>query len=68
MLNLASFGTDEQRLFTQAGIIGLRQLLALDRETLGTRLERSAQTLGMTSPSDITVDGWFAQARTLEEE
>lgn len=68
LLNLAGFGADEQRLFTQAGIIGLRDLLALDRETLGTHLERAARTLGMAPPSDITIDGWFAQARTLEDE
>ena len=68
LLNLASFGTDEQRMFTQAGIVGLRQLLALDRETLGARLDRAAARWASTPPSDITVDGWFAQARTLEEE
>ena len=68
LLNLASFGVDEQRIFSQAGIVGLRQLLALDRETLGARLDRAARTLRLEPPSDITVDGWFAQARTLEEE
>jgi hypothetical protein len=68
LLNLASFGVDEHRLFTQAGIIGLRQLLALDRDTLGARLDRAARTLGMEPPSAITVDGWYLQARTLEEE
>jgi len=68
LLNLAHCGTEEQRTFTQAGIVGLRQLLALDRATLGAQLDRSARTLGMATPSDITVDGWYAQARTLEEE
>lgn len=68
LLNLANCGTEEQRTFTQAGIVGLRQLLALDRATLGAQLDRSARTLGMATPSDITVDGWYAQARTLEEE
>jgi len=68
LLNLASFGADEHRLFTQAGIIGLRDLLALDRDTLGARLDRAARTLGMEPPSGITVDGWYLQARTLEEE
>ena len=68
LLNLASFGTDEQRLFTQAGIVGLAAAPGLDRETLGARLDRAARTLGMDPPSEITVDGWFAQARTLEEE
>ena len=68
LLNLASFGPDEQRMFTQAGIVGLRQFLDLDRETLGARLDRAARTLGLAPPSDITVDGWYAQARTLEDE
>jgi hypothetical protein len=68
LLNLASFGVDEQRLFTQAGIVGLRQLLACDRETFGSRLDRAARTLGMDAPSEITVDGWYLQAHTLEDE
>jgi hypothetical protein len=68
LLNLAGFGADEQRVFTQAGIIGLRDLLALDRETFGARLERAARTLGMDAPSEVALDGWYAQARTLEEE
>ncbi len=54
LLNLASFGVDEHRLFTQAGIIGLGQLLALDREALGERLGRAARTLGMDPPPEIT--------------
>jgi hypothetical protein len=67
LLNLAGFGPSEQRLFTQAGIVGLADLLALDRPTLGARLERAARTLGIESPFEIAVDGWHAQARTLEE-
>ncbi len=66
--NLASFGTDQQRLFTQAGIVGLRQLLTMDRVTLGARLDRAARTLAIDVPTDITIDGWYAQARTLEDE
>jgi hypothetical protein len=68
LLNLAGFGAAEQRLFTQAGIVGLRDLLALDRETFEARLARAARTLGMEPPSAIAIDGWYAQARTLEEE
>jgi hypothetical protein len=68
LLNLAGFGAQEQRLFTQAGIVGLADLLALDRPAFGARLERAARTLGMDAPSDVTLDGWYAQARTLEEE
>jgi len=68
LLNLAGFGLDEQRIFTQAGIVGLHDLLALDRETFGARLDRAARTLGLEAPTAIAVDGWYAQARTLEEE
>lgn len=68
LLNLASFGTPEQALFTQAGITGLHDLLALDRETFGQRLARAARTLGMEQPDEIAIDGWYAQAQTLEEE
>lgn len=68
LLNLASFGEPEQRLFTQAGIVGLRDLLALDRDELAARLERSSRTLGMEVPSAITMEGWYLQARTLEDE
>ena len=35
LLNLANFGPTEQVLFTQAGIIGLSDLLALDRTSFG---------------------------------
>ncbi|MBX3029288.1 MAG: DUF4332 domain-containing protein [Chloroflexi bacterium] len=68
LLNLAGFGPEEQRMFTQAGITGLQELLGLDRETFGQRLERAARTLGMPAPDAVAVDGWYAQARTLEEE
>ena len=68
MLNLAGFGPDEQRMFTQAGVVGLSDLLALDRSTFGARLERAARTLGLDAPTEVAVDGWYAQARTLEEE
>jgi hypothetical protein len=68
LLNLAGFGPEEQRMFTQAGIVGLRDLLALDRDTFGARLDRAARTLGLEQPTEIAVDGWYAQARTLEEE
>lgn len=68
LLNLAGFGPDEQRLFTQAGIIGLGDLLALDQEAFRARVLRSADTLGMTAPDDLAIEGWYEQARTLDEE
>lgn len=68
LLNLAGFGPDEQRMFTQAGVVGLHDLLSLDRDAFGARLGRAARTLGLDEPSEVAVDGWYAQARTLEEE
>ncbi len=68
MLNLASFGPDEHQLFIQAGIEGLRDLLALSREALHARLERAAIELNAEPPSDLLIDGWWEQARTLEDE
>lgn len=68
MLNLASFGVEEQALFTQARILGLGDLLALDLDTLRIRIGRAAATLGLPLPDDVTIEGWFEQARTLEEE
>lgn len=68
LLNLASFGTVEQELFTQAGILGLADLLALDGDALRARLLRAARELGNEPPTDVTIAGWYEQAHTLEEE
>jgi hypothetical protein len=68
LLNLASFGPDEQALFTQAGIMGLADLLALDLDELRTRLERAARILDVPLPDDVMIEGWWLQAQTLEEE
>jgi hypothetical protein len=68
LLNLANFGPDEQALFTQAEIVGLSDLLALDMPEYTLRLQRAARALGMEMPSDLTVEGWMEQAHTLREE
>jgi hypothetical protein len=68
MLNLASFGPDEHQLMIQAGIEGLKDILALDLEQFGGRVGRAASELGMDPPSDLTLEGWWDQARTLEDE
>ncbi len=68
LLNLASFGLGEQELFTQAGILGLADLLALDEDTLRSRLLRASRELGNEPPTDVTIAGWYEQAHTLEEE
>ena len=68
LLNLANFGPTEQALFTQAGIVGLDDLLALPLEDFRFRLSRSARVLGIEPPTDLISEGWWEQAHTLREE
>ncbi len=68
MLNLASFGPDEHQLFIQAGIEGLRGILELEADALKARLVAAAAELDVEPPSDLTINGWWDQARTLEDE
>src|SRR6188472_3686441 len=68
LLNLANFGPDEQALFTQAGIVGLDDLLALSLEDFRFRLGRSARVLGVETPTELMSEGWWEQAHTLREE
>jgi hypothetical protein len=68
LLNLANFGTNEQILFTQAGIIGLSDLLALDLDEFRARLARAARVVGLPVPTDLITEGWWEQAHTLSEE
>lgn len=68
LLNLANFGTAEQPLFTQGGITGLSQVLALDLPDFSDRLARAARSLGVEPPTDLILGGWWEQAHTLAEE
>lgn len=68
LLNLASFGPDEHQLFIQAGIEGLRDVLGLSLDAFRERLVRAALELGTDPPSELITEGWWDQARTLEEE
>jgi hypothetical protein len=68
MLNLASFGPNEHQLLIQARIEGLRQILDLDVGAFKTRLRAAAGELKVDPPSDLTMEGWWDQARTLEDE
>ena len=68
LLNLASFGPGEQRIFTQAGILGLDDLLALEPSPFRERVTSAAHTLGLEAPGTLALDGWHDQARTLEDE
>jgi hypothetical protein len=67
MLNLAGFGPAEHQLFIQAGIEGLRDLLAVDLEAFRGRIATGARQLAVEPPSDLMVETWWEQARTLEE-
>jgi len=68
MLNLASFGPDDHQLLVQARIDGLRDILRLSLEDFRERVHRAATDLNMTAPTDLTLTGWWEQAKTLEDE
>ena len=68
MLNLASFGPAEHQLLIQSGIEGLRQMLALPLDVFKGRIRTGATELKVDPPSDLTMEGWWEQAKTLEEE
>jgi DNA-directed RNA polymerase specialized sigma24 family protein len=67
MLNLASLGPNEHQLLMQAGIEGLGDILKLSPEAFRERLHRAAMELNVEPPSDLTIQGWWDQARTLED-
>jgi hypothetical protein len=68
MLNLASFGPDDHQLLIQAGIEGLRQILDLPADAFRDRIRMAAIELNEEPPTDLTIEGWWEQARTLEDE
>jgi hypothetical protein len=68
MLNLVGFGRAEHELFVQAGIDGLRDVLAADLPDFRVRIARAATQLATQAPSDLMVETWWEQARTLEDE
>lgn len=68
MLNLASFGPAEHQLLIQAGIDGLRNILELALDEFKARVRTAALELKVDPPSDLTMEGWWDQARTLEDE
>jgi len=68
MLNLASFGPLQHRMLIQARIGGLRDILDLPLGEFSERVRGGAAELGEEAPPDLTVQGWWDQARTLEDE
>jgi hypothetical protein len=67
LLNLANFGPDQQRILTQARIVGLQDLLELDAEAFHDRVVEAAYTLGVEAPTDLAIQGWYDQAQVLAE-
>jgi hypothetical protein len=68
MLNLASFGPAEHQLLIQAEIEGLRKILDLPLDQFKARVRTAATELKVDPPSDLTMEGWWDQAKTLEDE
>lgn len=68
MLNLAGFGSPEHRLMTQARIGGVKDILAASLVDFQARLRRAATELRLEPPEALTSEGWWEQAKTLEEE
>jgi hypothetical protein len=68
MLNLAGFGALEHRMLMQGGIEGVHDILGVDFDTFKARVERGATELNLEVPPDLTLRGWWEQARTVEEE
>ena len=67
MLNLASFGPQQHQLLMQGGIEGLRDILDLSLDEFRAAILRAATELKMEEPSDLTMIGWWEQAKTLED-
>jgi hypothetical protein len=68
LLNLANFGPQQQRILTQAGVVGLSDLLALSPTEFRDGVVKAAYTLGLEAPTDLTIQGWYEQAQTLAED
>jgi hypothetical protein len=67
MLNLASFGPQQHQLLMQGGIEGLRDILKLSLDEFRAAIIQAATELKMAAPSDLTMSGWWEQAKTLED-
>ena len=68
LLNLAGFGSAEHDLFAVAGFDGLGSVLRVDLEAFGAAIARAAGRLQVTPPSDLVVETWWEQARTLHDQ
>ena len=67
LLNLAGFGPNEHQLMVQSEITGVRDILTLDLDQFKKRVHRAATELAADPPSDLAIEGWWEQAKTLED-
>ncbi len=67
LLNLANFGPQEQRILTQAGIVGLEDVLECDADSFHDRVVEAAYALSVDAPEDLAIQGWYDQAHVLAE-
>lgn len=68
MLNLAGFGEQEHTMLMQGGFEGVRDILDVDFDAFKAGVARGATELNLELPSDLTLRGWWDQARTVDEE
>jgi Domain of unknown function (DUF4332) len=68
LLNLAGFGPAEHMLFVQARLDGVKPMVELPLDAFKERLQRAARELGQEAPTDLAMEGWWEQAKTLEDE
>ena len=68
MLNLVGFGPGEHLLLSQARFEGLRDILGVTLDEFRSRIARAGQELNLDLPSELSLESWWDQARTLEDE
>ena len=68
LLNLAGLGSAEHDLFAFAGFDGLGAVLKVDLDTFHAAVARAAGRLQVTPPTDLVIETWWEQARTLHDE
>lgn len=67
LMNLAGFGSREHDLFAYAGFEGLGAVLKVDLATFRAAIARAAGRLQVEPPTDLVVETWWEQARTLQD-
>ena len=68
LLNLAGFGHAEHDLFAVAGIDGLAAVLRLELDAFRAAILRAARRLQVAAPTDLVIETWWEQARTLHDQ